>query len=89
MGGGARSRRKPARTCGGPTAFRLNVVHNVVHSMLGMHQLLMRAWAPDSTEAAARVVLTNHHLEPGTEAFFTGWTQGHTRVARVCVIKRW
>ena len=67
----ALSLHKPARTCGGPTAFLLNVVHNFVHSMPGMHQLLVRARASDIVEAAARVVLANDYLEAGTEAFFT------------------
>lgn len=44
---------------------------DAVHSMLGLHGLLLRARARDDAEAAARVVLANHHLEAGTEAFFT------------------
>lgn len=44
---------------------------DAVHSMLGLHGLLVRARARDDAEAAARVVLANHHLEAGTETFFT------------------
>ena len=44
---------------------------DAVHSMLALHRLLERAQARDNAEAAARVVVSNHHLEASTETFFT------------------
>jgi hypothetical protein len=44
---------------------------DALHSILGLHRLLVRAGARDDAEAAARVVLTNHHLEASSETFFT------------------
>ena len=44
---------------------------DAVHSMLALHRLLERAQARDNAEAAARVVVSNHHLEASSETFFT------------------
>jgi hypothetical protein len=44
---------------------------DAVHSMLALNRLLERAQARDNAEAAARVVVGNHHLEASSEAFFT------------------
>ena len=44
---------------------------DALHSILGLHRLLVRAGARDDAEASARVVLTNHHLEASSETFFT------------------
>jgi len=46
-------------------------VLDAVHSMLGLHRLLVRARARDDAAAAAGVVLAGHHLEASGEVFFT------------------
>jgi hypothetical protein len=44
---------------------------DALHSVLGLHRLLMRARARDDAEAAARIVVSSHHLEASSETFFT------------------
>ena len=44
---------------------------DALHSVLGLHRLLMRASARDDTAAAARIVVNAHHLEASSETFFT------------------
>jgi hypothetical protein len=46
-------------------------VLDAVHSMLGLHRLLVRARARDDAAAAAGVQLAGHHLEASGEVFFT------------------
>ena len=44
---------------------------DALHSILGLHFLLVRATARDDAEAAERVRLTSHHLEASSETYFT------------------
>ena len=44
---------------------------DALHSVLGLHRLLMRARARDDAEAAARIVLCSQHREASSETFFT------------------